>query len=165
MNVSHHRPALTGHLQPTSKRQSGMSGLTLCLYARDSCLAILQALYNLAFKYTSITQELIYVLESLQHSKGATRHRTIPSALRTIQNARKITGIKSQLQTVRDKLQSRIANSIRDDQMQGHNDTNQKVRDREYCGKQQRADRRNPFIDQEYHDTTRFRQLVSIDSS
>lgn len=75
----------------------------------------------------NIAQELITVLESLRCSKGAARYKTIISALQTAWNATKIEDIRSRLQGMRDELQFRILISIRDDQMQGLDETSRKT--------------------------------------
>jgi hypothetical protein len=84
-------------------------------------------LENLAAECTNIAQELIAVLDSLRCSKGAARYKTILSALRTAWSANKIEDIKSRLQTMRDELQFRILISIRDDQLQGLDETSRKA--------------------------------------
>jgi type II secretory ATPase GspE/PulE/Tfp pilus assembly ATPase PilB-like protein len=63
----------------------------------------------------------------LQYSKGATKYKTILSALRTAWSATKIEDLKSRLQTVRDELQFRILISIRDDQVQGLDESDRKA--------------------------------------
>ncbi|KAI4631838.1 uncharacterized protein J4E87_002544 [Alternaria ethzedia] len=82
-----------------------------------------QALDDLAAECTKIAQELIAKLESLRCSKDAARYKTILSALKATWNAKTIEDIKSRLQTMRDELQFRILVSIRDDQLQGLDET------------------------------------------
>ncbi|KAI4921490.1 hypothetical protein J4E85_008835 [Alternaria conjuncta] len=82
-----------------------------------------QALEDLAAECTKIAQELIATLESLQCSKDAARYKTILSALKASWKAKKIEDIKSRLQMMRDELQFRILVSIRDDQLQGLDQT------------------------------------------
>lgn len=55
------------------------------------------------------------------------RYKTILSALRTAWSANKIEDVKSRLQTMRDELQFRILISIREDQMQGLDETSRKA--------------------------------------
>ncbi|KAI4701438.1 hypothetical protein J4E81_003178 [Alternaria sp. BMP 2799] len=82
-----------------------------------------QALEDLAAECTKIAQELIAKLESLRCSKDAAKYKTILSALKASWNAKTIEDIKSRLQTMRDELQFRILVSIRDDQLQGLDET------------------------------------------
>ncbi|KAH6878729.1 hypothetical protein BKA58DRAFT_452914 [Alternaria rosae] len=82
-----------------------------------------QVLEDLAAECTKIAQELIAELESLRCSKDAATYKTILSALKTSWNAKKVEDLKSRLQTMRDELQFRILVSIRDDQLQGLDET------------------------------------------
>jgi hypothetical protein len=63
----------------------------------------------------------------LQSSKGAAKYKTILSTLRTAWGAKKIEDLKSRLQTVRDELHFRILISIRDDQVQGLDESSRKA--------------------------------------
>ncbi|KAI4617906.1 hypothetical protein J4E83_006238 [Alternaria metachromatica] len=82
-----------------------------------------QALEDLAAECTKIARELIAELEPLRSAKDAARYKTILSALKTSWNAKKIEDIMSRLQAMRDELQFRILVSIRDDQLQGLDET------------------------------------------